>query len=450
MGENMGRMRQIRTGPFNGKCVLYWMVRDKRVCDNWALLEAQKKAIENKVPLLVVFNYYNSYREANKRQYSFLFYGLQEVHNDLKKLNIQFFLLSGLASETIPKFIEDHKVGLLLTDFSPLKVYTNRLRSVVNNTTIPITQVDTHNIIPVWNASPKKEYAAYTIRPKIKKLLPIYLTDIPQLKRHPVQSDFSSVEINWKQVVESMNIDRSVKSVDWINPGEKNARNLLGKLKTQLIDYNEKRNNPNLHKLSNMSPYFHFGQISPQRVAFEIKNSNLPEVDKEAFLEEMIVRRELADNFCFYEENYDFFEGFHAWSQKTLNEHRNDEREYVYSPQEFEASTTHDELWNAAQDEMKTRGKMHGFMRMYWAKKILEWSPSPELAQQTAIDLNDKYQLDGRDPNGYTGIAWSIGGIHDRARFERPVFGKVRYMNYNGCKRKFNVDQYIESNKIIS
>ena len=181
MGENMGRMRQIRTGSFKGKCVLYWMVRDKRVRDNWALLEAQKKAIENKVPLLVVLNYYNSYRDANKRQYSFLFYGLQEVHKDLKKLNIQFFLLSGLASETIPKFIEDHKVGLLLTDFSPLKVYTNRLRSVVNNTTIPITQVDTHNIIPVWNASPKKEYAAYTIRPKIKKLIIPFLTSY-QLK----------------------------------------------------------------------------------------------------------------------------------------------------------------------------------------------------------------------------------------------------------------------------
>ena len=450
MGENMGRMRQIRTGSFNGECVLYWMVRDKRVRDNWALLEAQKKAIENKVPLIVIFNYYNSYHDANERQYSFLFHGLQEVDKDLKKLNIQFFLLSGLAAKTISKFIEDHKVGLLITDFSPLKVYINRLRSVVEKTTVPVIQIDTHNIIPVWNASPKKEYAAYTIRPKIKKLLPTYLTDIPQLKRHPFESKFSNAEINWKQIIESMNIDKSVKPVDWINPGEKNARNLLEKLKKHLIDYNEKRNNPNLNNLSNMSPYFHFGQISPQRVAFEIKNSNLPAVDKEAFLEEMIVRRELADNFCFYEENYDFFEGFHAWSQKTLNEHRNDEREYIYSPQEFEASRTHDELWNAAQDEMKTRGKMHGFMRMYWAKKILEWSPSPELAQQTAIELNDKYQLDGRDPNGYTGIAWSIGGIHDRAWFERPIFGKVRYMNYNGCKRKFNVNQYIESNKINS
>ena len=176
----------------------------------------------------------------------------------------------------------------------------------------------------------------------------------------------------------------------------------------------------------------------------------MPPEDKDAYLEEMIVRRELADNFCHYEKNYDQFEGFHAWAQKTLNEHRNDEREFVYSPEEFEYSETHDDLWNAAQDEMKTKGKMHGFMRMYWAKKILEWSPSPEIAQQTAIEHNDKYQIDGRDPNGYTGIAWSIGGIHDRAWFERPVFGKIRFMNYNGCKRKFNVQKYVENNLINS
>ena len=178
----------------------------------------------------------------------------------------------------------------------------------------------------------------------------------------------------------------------------------------------------------------------------EITKSSLPLKDRDAFLEEMIVRRELADNFCHYESNYDYFGGFHPWAQKTLNEHRHDEREYLYPEEQFEESETHDPLWNAAQNEMKVKGKMHGFMRMYWAKKILEWSPSPEVAQQTAIELNDKYQLDGRDPNGYTGIAWSIGGIHDRAWFERPIYGKVRYMNYNGCKRKFDVKKYIERN----
>ena len=229
-------------------------------------------------------------------------------------------------------------------------------------------------------------------------------------------------------------------------PGEKEALNSLNNLNRRLINYDAQRNDPNLDKLSNMSPYFHYGHLSPQRVAFEIEKSELPLEDKDSFLEEMIVRRELADNFCHYEKNYDFFDGYHDWAKKTLNEHRDDERKYIYSPNQFEESQTHNDLWNAAQNEMKVKGKMHGFMRMYWAKKILEWSPDPETAHQTAIDLNDKYQIDGRDPNGYTGIAWSIGGIHDRAWFERPIFGKVRYMNYNGCKRKFDVKKYIEKN----
>ena len=447
MTSTLGRMRHLREGSFNGKSVLYWMVRDKRANDNWALIEAQKIAIDNNVPLEVCFNINNNYSESNLRQYEFLFKGLQEVEKTLDDLDINFHLLLGPTYIKLPEFIEKNKVGHLITDFSPLKVYKNRLKKVFENTQIPISQVDAHNIIPAWITSDKKEFAAYTIRPKIKKLLPEYLTEIPKIKKHPIKNKNSSKDILWGKILKSLDLDESVKPIDWIKPGEINAKTHLSKLKSHLIDYNLQRNDPNLKKLSNMSPYFHFGQIAPQRVAFEIKNSTLPFEDKEAFLEEMIVRRELADNFCLYEKNYDFFDGFHAWAQKTLNEHRNDEREFIYSPGEFESAETHDELWNAAQNEMIIRGKMHGFMRMYWAKKILEWSPSPEIAQQTAIELNDKYQIDGRDPNGYTGIAWSIGGVHDRAWFERPVYGKVRYMNFNGCKRKFNVKSYIEKNQ---
>ena len=450
MTSSPDRTRHLKNGVFSGNSVLYWMVRDKRVNDNWALLEAQKIALKNNVPLIVCFNYYNKYSQANNRHYQFLFDGLKEVHSSLSKLNIQFFLLQGKTDQAIPKFIDIHKVGHLVVDFSPLRVYKNRLNKVLQKTAIPVSQVDAHNIVPVWQASEKKEFAAYTIRPKIKRLLPDYLTDIPKITKHPYILDVTQNKINWDNALSSLRLDESVRPLDWINPGEKSAKELLKKIKSGLVNYNEQRNDPNLDKLSNMSPFFHYGHIAPQRVALEIKNSNLPPEDKDSYLEEMIVRRELADNFCHYEKNYDQFEGFHAWAQKTLNEHRNDEREFVYSPEEFEYSETHDDLWNAAQDEMKIKGKMHGFMRMYWAKKILEWSPSPEIAQQTAIELNDKYQIDGRDPNGYTGIAWSIGGIHDRAWFERPVFGKIRFMNYNGCKRKFNVQTYIENNLINS
>jgi len=212
----------------------------------------------------------------------------------------------------------------------------------------------------------------------------------------------------------------------------------------RLSGYNEKRNDPNENVSSNLSPYLHFGQISAQRIALETYKRKHNIETKDAFLEELIVRRELSDNFCFYNKNYDSFDGFPEWAKKTLNEHRKDKREFTYHLEQFEKAKTHDDLWNAAQIEMVKTGKMHGYMRMYWAKKILEWTETPEEALEYSIYLNDKYELDGRDPNGYTGCAWSIGGVHDRAWTERPVFGKIRYMNYNGAKRKFDVKRYIQ------
>ena len=252
---------------------------------------------------------------------------------------------------------------------------------------------------------------------------------------------------DWKKVKRNLQVDRSVAEVDWLGPGEVAARQVLRHfLKNKLAEYGEKRNDPTKDMVSNLSPYLHFGHISAQRVALEVQKHPMDEKKKDSFLEELIVRRELADNFCLYNGKYDQFEGFHPWAQKTLNEHRSDEREYLYSLDEFEEAKTHDDLWNAAQIEMVRRGKMHGYMRMYWAKKILEWTESPEAALEIAIFLNDKYELDGRDSNGYAGIAWSVGGVHDRAWNERPVFGKIRYMSYNGCKRKFDIKSYIQKN----
>ena len=233
---------------------------------------------------------------------------------------------------------------------------------------------------------------------------------------------------------------------DWLVPGEDAAAGVFSDfLSGRLSSYNEKRNDPNANSVSDMSPYLHFGQISAQRMALEILKSYPGSPDTGAFLEELIVRRELSDNFCHFNTAYDSFEGFPQWARTTLNNHRRDEREYIYSKEQFELARTRDRLWNAAQSEMVKRGKMHGYMRMYWAKKLLEWTASPEDALATAIYLNDKYELDGRDPNGYAGCAWSIGGVHDRAWAERPVFGKIRYMNENGCKRKFDTERYIKT-----
>ena len=440
------RTKVLRKGAFSGESVLYWMSRDKRVDDNWALLAAQSVALNNKVPLIVCFQYLGHFPEANIRQYGFQLKGLLELKNKLESLNIEFILSQGRASEVIPRIIDEKVVGTIITDYSPLRVYKKRVSKVLNRTKIPFYQIDAHNIIPVWKASPKKEYAAYTIRKKIHDNLDQFLTDYPSLIKHPY-GNIRKDDISYDNIVKGLKIDFSVQEVDWLVPGEIAAKNKLDLLHDSLAGYDERRNDPTKDALSNLSPYFHFGHISPQRVALDIKNSSLPEQDKNSFLEEMIVRRELSDNFCEYEPNYDYFEGFHDWAKKTLNEHRNDEREYLYPKEQFEHADTHDPLWNAAQNQMMNKGKMHGYMRMYWAKKILEWSPNPEEAMQVAIDLNDKYELDGRDPNGYAGIAWSIGGIHDRAWFERPVYGKIRYMNYNGCKSKFNVKRYIEMNE---
>jgi deoxyribodipyrimidine photo-lyase len=242
-----------------------------------------------------------------------------------------------------------------------------------------------------------------------------------------------------------LNPDESVKPISWLLPGYKfGMRNLDSFAANGLVGYSEKRNNPLAKGQSNLSPYIHYGQISAQRIAIEVSKAVAPQHDKSAFLEELIIRRELSDNFCFYNPNYDSTTGFHTWAIETHRIHAKDERAFLYSKDQLEQAKTHDPLWNAAQNEMVNTGKMHGYMRMYWAKKILEWTKTPEQAMEIAVFLNDKYSLDGRDPNGYAGIAWSIGGTHDRAWVERPIFGKIRYMNYNGCKRKFDVNGYIE------
>ena len=272
----------------------------------------------------------------------------------------------------------------------------------------------------------------------------MFLEDFPAPARHPVGWAGERPEIPWKELPATPGIDPAVPEVTWISPGERQARGALRHfLERKLQFYGERRNDPTLDGQSDLSPYLHFGQLGAQRVALEVESRRGHDASREAFLEELIVRRELADNFCFYQPHYDTFAGFPAWAQKTLNQHRGDRREHLYSAAELESGRTHDELWNAAQGDMVRRGKMHGYMRMYWAKKILEWTASPEEAQAVAIYLNDRYELDGRDPNGYAGIAWSIGGVHDRAWFERPVFGKIRYMSYNGCRNKFKVEAYI-------
>ncbi len=434
------KQREEKAGP-----IIYWMSRDQRAHDNWALFFSQEKAFEKKTSLGVVFCVVPQFLGATIRQYSFMFQGLRETEKYLEEKNIPFFLLNGSPGEEIAQFVAQHNVSALVTDFDPLRLKKEWKESVLNQINIPVYEVDTHNIVPCWIASPKKEFAARTFRPKIRRQIKEFTDEFPSLKKHPFHWDKKEKKVDWSQVEKSLKIDRTVSEVTWIEPGEKAAFSMLSQfIKHKISKYDKNRNDPNLDGQSNLSPYLHFGQISAQRIMLEIQKKSEKAEEQEAFIEELVVRRELSDNFCFYNEYYDNFEGFPDWAKKTLNEHRRDKREYIYSLDQFERGQTHDDLWNAAQKEMVKTGKMHGYLRMYWAKKILEWTKTPEEALKTAIVLNDKYELDGRDPNGYAGMAWSVGGVHDRAWFQRPVFGKIRYMSYKGAQSKFDVNAYIE------
>lgn len=441
------RIKKLNDKESNPKGpVVYWMSRDQRAEDNWALLTAQKKALDHEVPLIVAFCIQDSFLGATRRQFHFMVHGLKEVEATLQEKNIPFKLLEGSPEKVLPDFLKSIEAGLLVTDMSPLRIGREWRESVANSIDILMLEVDAHNIVPVWCASDKKEFAAYTIRKKINGQLPTFLTEYPKLQSHPHTFDIDVTHKDWDAYIDNPNIGQTVKEPDWVKPGSKAAHEVLDTfLDVAINDYDELRNDPNESALSNLSPYLHFGQISAQTIALQVSAKPATRTEnKDAFLEELIVRRELSDNFCWYDQAYDDFESFHDWAKTTLNAHRDDPREYVYTQDQWENCETHDPLWNAAQKQMKVCGKMHGFLRMYWAKKLLEWSESPEEALRIGNYLNDKYELDGRDPNGYVGVAWSIGGVHDRAWTERPVFGKIRYMNYNGCKRKFDVKAFEE------
>jgi deoxyribodipyrimidine photo-lyase len=441
---NEKRIRLLQDGDSIKGPVVYWMSRDQRMHDNWALIYAQNLALEIKEPLIVVFCLLPGFLNAALRQYGFMLKGLKILEKEFSEYNIPLFLLKGEPETWIPKFIHETKAGKLVADFDPLKIKRIWKRNVAEKINIPFYEVDAHNIVPALYASGKEEYGAYTIRPKIYKALPEFLVDYPEVVKMKKYESVSNGKINWQQVEESLKIDINIKEVDWIKPGFKKANEELNNfLENKLDNYAEFRNDPVKDGQSNLSPYLHFGQISAQRIALEVKRINGNMESEKSFLEELIVRRELSDNFCYFNKNYDSVKGFKGWAKDSLSKHKKDKREYVYTLEQFEKAGTHEDLWNAAQLEMVQTGKMHGYMRMYWAKKILEWSESPEKALKIAVYLNDKYELDGRDPNGYTGCAWSIGGIHDRAWQEREIFGKIRYMNKNGAKRKFNIAEYI-------
>jgi deoxyribodipyrimidine photo-lyase len=431
------RIRKLNQKSIVPGPIIYWMSRDQRLQDNWALVAAQSAAIELKQPLIIVFCL-TDYPQATEKHYKFMMAGLAELAGVAKALAIPFVLLKGDVISQLTGFIEQYKIGGVFTDFSPLKTGRQWRDAVASLASIAVYEVDAHNIVPAWVASPKQEFAARTIRPKLFRLMSEFVDEFPALKLHPYQ--WLLAESN-AQLLASSHKALAASGNSNLGSGVKSANQKLVSFLVKSTHYSEQRNDPTLDAQSGLSPFLHFGQISSQRILMLAGKQGL--TTESAFVEELFIRKELADNYCLYNPNYDNFAGFPLWAQKTLNDHRSDEREHTYSSDMFEQAKTHDPIWNAAQQEMVKTGKMHGYMRMYWAKKILEWTATPEQAQEIAIYLNDKYELDGRDPNGYTGIAWSIGGLHDRPWFDRKVFGTVRYMNSSGLERKFDTRAYI-------
>jgi len=414
--------------------VLYWMQSSQRLIQNPALSYAIKQADKLNQPLLVAFGLIE-YPEAKPRHYRFMLEGLVEVQEKLLQIGagISFKKINPVTN--VSQLSEN--ASLVIIDRGYLGTIKDWYTELLRNVKRPIIQVESNVVVPVEETSQKEEYAARTIRSKIEGKFEAYLkpVELPKIQ-NSYRGENSSINLDYLKLLK---IERHPGDSSYTG-GYSEARRLLDDFVDNKLDgYHELKNDPTLNHVSHMSPYLHFGQISPVEIALSVRESDSP--GGEAYLEELIVRRELAVNFVNYNQDYDKLSCLPEWCIKTLNEHRKDPREYIYTLTEFEKSETHDPYWNAAQTEMVRTGKMQGYMRMYWGKKIIEWTKTPEDAYRIALYLNNKYELDGRDPNGYAGVAWCFGK-HDRPWKERPVFGKIRYMNDKGLERKFKIRKY--------
>lgn len=437
------RIRALNDRPVNtGRYVLYWMQASQRAEYNHALEYAIERANELSLPLVVFFGLTESFPEANERHYIFMLQGLAEVESALRERGIRLLVRHCSPEKEVVRLAND--AALVVVDRGYLRIQRQWREFAAARLPCLFLQVESDVVVPVEVASHKEEYSAATLRRKLARHLEYFLTPpVARELRVPslgIDLEGLSVADVWS-LWTSLAVDRSVPPSPLFQGGTGEAKRRLRVFIAQKLDrFAELRNDPSVDYLSHMSPYLHFGQISPLYIALQVQATGSPGVH--AYLEELIVRRELSMNFVYFNQHYDFFVGLPVWAQKTLRKHVGDARPYSYTLAELEAAQTHDPCWNAAQRESVLTGKMHGYMRMYWGKKILEWSPTPEEAFSRCLYLNNKYELDGRDPNGFAGVAWCFGK-HDRPWGERAVFGNVRSMTEAGLRRKFDVDAYV-------
>ena len=429
-----------------GDYVLYWMQSSQRAEQNHALEYAVQRANDLDQRLLVVFGLTDDYPEANLRHYTFMLEGLKDAQEALEKRGIEMVVRKGSPEEVALEAGKD--ASLIVTDRGYMRPQKKWREKVAGEADRLVTQVESDVVVPVELASGKQEHAARTLRPKIQEYLEDFLVALTPTKvekrstnMHVDGLDLSDME----KVLDGMDLDRSVSALSNLyKGGNSEARKIFRRfLKQGLGDYDANRNQPQTDYVSHMSKYLHFGHVSPIWLALQARGASAKQGNIESFVEELVVRRELSVNFVFYNNDYDSYSNLPGWARETLGEHKGDDREYAYTRKQLENAETHDEYWNAAMKEMVHTGYMHNYMRMYWGKKILEWSNTPEHAYRTTLYLNNKYFLDGRDPNSFANVAW-VFGQHDRGWTEREVYGKVRYMSSGGLERKTKPDQYVE------
>ncbi|CRH00530.1 deoxyribodipyrimidine photo-lyase, putative [Plasmodium relictum] len=435
----------------NKKNILLLLTRDFRINDNWALIYAYEIAKKKKNNLLAC-TYLNRKEEVPERYIDIKLKVLKNLEESFKKVNIPFYLLTIFMIDEFMEFLRIHEINTIVCDFHPLseqKIFIENLVHLSNKKKIKVFQVDSHNVVPLWVTSKVEEHSARTIRPKIKMHLPTFLTEYIKLESFEQNLKYPEpFEID--DVFKKLTVYKSCPLLSNFVCTEKKAHEILENFcKKKLDKFNLKRNDPNGDSNSQLSPYLNFGIISAQRCVLEVNkyahsNPSINTVSgKESFNEEIIIRKELADNFCYYNKNYNNYNGGKNWAKESLKKHDSDKREYLYEYDDFKNAKTHNDLWNCCQLQLIKEGIIHGYLRMYWAKKILNWSENSKTALKYAIKINDDFAIDGKSPNGYVGVMWSIMGVHDQGWNERSIFGKIRFMNYNGCKRKFDINMYM-------
>jgi deoxyribodipyrimidine photo-lyase len=439
------QVRKVGEPDLDGRAVVYWMQRAQRADDNPALDAAISIGNELRKPVVALFVLDSAFPGANLRHFQFMLDGLTELPDALRARRVGFALRIGGRSE-VARFCEDVRAAALVGDENPLREAERWRRQVAARVRTPFLTVDADVVVPTALLE-KEQWSAGTIRPRIHRQLDFCL-------RPPARS---RAQVEWtpprglpvraptSDVLDGLPMDRSVSPVAGVRGGRRAG---LARLRTFVRDrldgYAVGRNHPEREGTSRLSPFLHFGQLGTREVALAVRDAAAPRADRQAFLEQLIVRRELAVNFVRFNPDYDRVAAGARWALDTLARHRDDKREWVYSERELACAETHDSLWNAAQRQLVESGWMHGYLRMYWAKKILEWTRSPEEALAIANAQNDTYEFDGRDPNGYAGVAWAILGKHDRPWGpERPVFGTIRYMSFASTSRKFDSKAYV-------